>query len=477
MNYDVTIGIEIHLELKTKTKMFSSAPCTFANTANSACTVVDIAHPGTLPVVNKEAVKKAIQACLALNLEIDNVIKFDRKNYYYSDLPKGYQITQQFYPIGKNGYMIFDVDGEEKQVGIERIHMEEDTAKQYHLENETLIDFNRAGTPLIEIVSKPDMTCAKEARLYLENLRRILLFIDVSDAKMEEGSMRCDVNISLKPKGSKRLGTKVEIKNLNSTANVEKAIEYEIIRQSELLSNNEEITQSTRRYDEGSKTTILMRKKEGTVDYKFFPEPNIPPIKIDDIWLKNIIDTLPKLPKQVASEYKIKYEMTNKEIEYLLDNQNVAKYFEQVAMLGRNYKVYFNFITSELMSLLNKSNQSFTETKITPTNLFELLEFIDNKVISNKQAKEVLEVMLDGTKANTIIEEKGLKQNSDDNEIRKLVIQAIETNPTSVNDYHNGKDRALGFIVGQVMKLSKGQANPGMTSEIVKDEFIKRKED
>ena len=475
MNYDVTIGIEIHLELKTKTKMFSSAPSVYASQANSACTVIDLAHPGTLPTVNKEAVRKAILACLAFDLKIDNLIRFDRKNYYYSDLPKGYQITQQFYPIGKDGKLEFEVDGENYIVGIERIHMEEDTAKQFHLENETLIDFNRAGTPLIEIVSKPDMTSGKQARAYLENLRRNLVYIGVSDAKMEEGSMRCDVNISLKPKGSKKLGTKVEIKNLNSINNVEKAIEYEILRQSTLLDNNELVTQSTRRYDENSKETILMRKKEGVVDYKFFPEPNIPIIKLEDKFINDLKLTLPELVNDKKIRYQNEYHLDNKSIEYLLDNILVANYFEEIVKLGKNYKVYYNFITSELMSILNADKININESKISPNNLFELINLIENKEISNKQAKEILLLMKDGTKAKVIVEEKGYKQNSDDTLIKELVNQVLAQNEQSIIDYHNGKDKALGFIVGQVMKLSKGQANPALTSQIVKEEFIKRK--
>ena len=283
MEYDVTIGIEIHVQLKTNTKMFSGAPTSFGRKANTCVNEIDLGHPGTLPEVNKEAVRKAIQACTALHLTIDPLVKFDRKNYYYSDLPKGYQITQQFHPIGRDGYVEIESDGQIKKIRIERIHMEEDTAKQFHLTNFSLIDFNRAGTPLIEIVSRPDMKNGQEAEAYVEALRQTLYYLGVSDVKMEEGSMRCDVNISLAPKGSRTLGVKNEIKNINSISHIGKAVEYEIQRQSALLEAGEEVHQETRRFDDKTNTTISMRVKEGTVDYKYFPEPNIFPIRLDSI--------------------------------------------------------------------------------------------------------------------------------------------------------------------------------------------------
>ena len=296
MEYDVVIGIEIHCELKTVSKMFSGAPTSFGQKANTCVNEIDLGHPGAMPCVNKEAVKKAIQICTALHLKIDPLIKFDRKNYYYADLPKGFQITQQFHPIGKNGYIMIKTDDKEKKIRINRIHMEEDTAKQFHLTNVSLLDYNRAGTPLVEIVSEPDMQNGKEAAAYVEALRQTLYYLGVSDCKMEEGSMRCDVNVSLKPKGSNVFGTKNEIKNLNSIANVQKAIDYEVARQKNILENGGTIEQATRRFDENTKETVLMRKKEGNVDYKFFPEPNIFPIRIDENWIKQIQSELPELP-------------------------------------------------------------------------------------------------------------------------------------------------------------------------------------
>ena len=294
MNYFVTIGIEIHCELKTNTKMFSGAPVRFGEVANTCTSVVDLGHPGCLPCVNKEAVALAIKACTAMHCDLETLVRFDRKNYYYSDLPKGFQITQQFHPIGTNGYVEIDVDGEKKQIRIERIHMEEDTAKQFHKDTGTYIDFNRAGTPLIEIVSKPDMHSAKEAAAYVETLRKNLLYLNVSDVKMEEGSMRCDVNISLS-KDKDTLGTKTEIKNLNSISNVQKAIDYEAGRQQEVIESGGEVLQETRRYDEVEKVTTVMRSKGDAVDYKYYTEPNILPIRLDHAWVEQIKDELPMM--------------------------------------------------------------------------------------------------------------------------------------------------------------------------------------
>ena len=318
MEYEATIGIEIHCQLKTNTKMFSGAPTSFGRKANTCVNEIDLGHPGTLPSVNVEAVKKAIQACTALHLEIDPLVKFDRKNYYYSDLPKGFQITQQFHPIGRNGYIEINTSTGKKKIRIERIHMEEDTAKQFHLTKFSLLDFNRAGTPLIEIVSYPDMKTGEEAEAYVEALRQTLFYIGVSDCKMEEGSMRCDVNVSIAPKGSDKLGVKNEIKNLNSISHVGKAVEYEIQRQKKLLEAGEVIHQETRRYDEKTNTTVMMRRKEGSVDYKFFPEPNIFPIQLDPSWIQDIQEHMPELPEARKERYAKQYALSEHDIRILI---------------------------------------------------------------------------------------------------------------------------------------------------------------
>lgn len=474
MNYDVVIGIEIHLELKTKTKMFSGAPYAFKSEANTCVNEIDLAFPGTLPCVNMEAVKKALEACMALHLDIDPLVKFDRKNYYYSDLPKGYQITQQFHPIGRNGYIDINVEGKTKRIRINRIHMEEDTAKQFHLFDETLIDFNRAGVPLIELVSEPDMSSGLEASLYVEKLRQTLLYLDVSDVRMEEGSMRCDVNISIKPEGSDVFGTKVEIKNLNSINNIKLAIDYEANRQKEALEKGETIYQETRRFDEKTGTTVSMRKKEGTVDYKYFPEPNIFPILLSDEMLNEVRNNMPELPDQKHDRYIKEYGLSDAEASTLIQNKEMSQYYDEMMKTAKNAKSALNLLMSELQGLLVKNNQNIANTKVQSESLAILSNMIEDKEISGKQAKDVLEAMLDGSDPRKIVKDRGMKQVSDEGAILSIVNAVLDENPNSIADYKGGKDRAMGFLVGQVMKKSKGQANPQMASKLVKQELDKR---
>lgn len=469
MNYETVVGIEIHLELKTKTKMFSGAPYTFKAEANTLVNEIDLGMPGCLPCVNHEAVKKAIEACIALNLDIDPLLRFDRKNYYYSDLPKGFQITQQFHPLGKDGHIDIEVNGETKRIRIERIHMEEDTAKQFHLYDETLIDYNRAGVPLIEIVSRPDITSGDEAAAYVEKLRQTLNYLDVSDTKMEEGSMRCDVNVSVKEASSKKLGVKVEIKNLNSIANIKHAIDYEVKRQIEAIENGEKIDQETRRFDEKKMETVLMRKKEGSVDYKYFPEPNIFPIMISSEEIEMIKNAMPELPDAKKKRYQEEYGLNDYDVNQLLANKELAAYFEKMMETAKDAKSACNMLLSELSGLLSKHNSDITSTKVLPASLSSLVNMIIAKEISSKQAKEVLEMMLEGEDPVKIVKEKGFKQVSDEGAILKLVKEVLDENPESIRDYKNGKDRALGFLVGQVMKKSKGQANPKLASQLVKE--------
>ena len=474
MNYDVVIGIEIHLELKTVTKMFSGSPYAFKSEANTCINEVDLAFPGTLPCVNKDAVKKAIEACTALHLEIDPLIKFDRKNYYYSDLPKGFQITQQFHPIGKNGHIDINVEGQNKRIRINRIHMEEDTAKQFHLYDETLVDFNRAGVPLIEIVTEPDMSSGLEASLYVEKLRQTMLYLGVSDVKMEEGSLRCDVNISIKPEGSTKYGTKVEIKNLNSINNIRLAVDYEVNRQKEVLENGGVIVQETRRFDEKTLTTVSMRKKEGSVDYKYFPEPNIFPIRIKAEEIAMIQANMPELPDAKLLRYIDQFGLNDYDANQLIQNKELSEYFDDAMKIAKNAKLCCNLLISELQGLLTKNGQDITTTKVLSSSLAKLTNMIDANEISSKQAKEVLELMLDGQDPETIVKEKGMKQVSDEGAILAIVNEVLDENPASIADYKGGKDRALGFLVGQVMKKSKGQANPKMASSLVKQELDKR---
>lgn len=471
--YKTTIGIEIHCELKTGTKMFSGAPVKFGETANTCTSVVDLAMPGTLPSVNKEAVRLAIKACTGLHCDIDPLVKFDRKNYYYSDLPKGFQITQQFHPIGRDGYVEIETEEGSKRIRIERIHMEEDTAKQFHRETGTYIDFNRAGVPLVEIVSRPDMHSAEEAAAYVDTLRQILLYLNVSDVKMEEGSMRCDVNISLSADDS--LGTKTEIKNLNSIANVQKAVAAEIERQSRILDEGGRVEQATRRYDESQKTTVLMRKKEGSVDYKYFPEPNIFPIQLDEAWIRDIQDTMEELPAARRARFMKDYGLGEYDAQVLVADPAMADYYEEAAKTAKDAKNTANWVIGDLSAALNRDNRTFASAGVAPEHLAQLVNLVADGTISGKQAKTVFEDMLSsGKEPAKIVEEKGMKQVTDEGAILALVTEVLDANPKSIEDYKAGKDRAIGFLVGQVMKKSRGTANPKRTNELIREELAKR---
>ncbi|MEG1066340.1 MAG: Asp-tRNA(Asn)/Glu-tRNA(Gln) amidotransferase subunit GatB [Erysipelotrichaceae bacterium] len=474
MKYEVVIGIEIHCELKTKTKMFSSAPLSFASLPNSCVNEVDIALPGTLPCLNKYAVELAIRACTAMNCKIDSLIKFDRKNYYYSDLPKGYQITQQFHPIGSNGSVNIPTDNGAKAIRIERIHMEEDTAKQFHNFNGTLIDFNRAGTPLIEIVSKPDIRSAKEATSYIEMLRTALYYLGVSDVKMEEGSMRCDINISMREVGTTTLGTRTEIKNLNSISNVSKAIESEIERQTKILEEGGKVTQETRRFDEASRSTVAMRLKEGNVDYKYFPEPNIPPIQLSEEFITKVIEELPQLPSERKNYYINECKLSTIDADILVNNKELSDFYNSVIKHTNEYKLAANWTITELNAALNKMNIKVVDNPLNPEYLAEMINMVTKGEISSKQAKIVFEEMMLGKEPHSVVEAKGMKQMSDEASILNLIATVLDNNAQSILDFKAGKDRAVGFLVGQVMKASKGQANPALTSKLIVEELKKR---
>lgn len=474
MEYNVTIGIEIHCQLKTDTKMFSGAPTSFGRKANTCVNEIDLGMPGTLPEVNKEAVKKAIMACTAFHMTIDPLVKFDRKNYYYSDLAKGFQITQQFHPIGRNGYVVINTPQGEKKIRIERIHMEEDTAKQYHLSKVSLLDFNRADTPLIEIVSKPDMTNGQEAEAYVEALRQTLYYIGVSDCKMEEGSMRCDVNVSIAPKGADHLGTKNEIKNINSISNIGKAVDYEVERQKKLLEAGDVVHQETRRFDDKTGTTILMRRKEGNVDYKFFPEPNIFPIRLDPKWMADIQAHMPELPEARRARYQKEYGLSDHDIDILIANKEMSEFFEETMKYARNAKAVCNWLLSDISAWLNKHEKTIDNCDLKPQNLAKLVSLIDAGEVSNAQAKKLVDDLMAGKDPQKSAEEKGLRQVSDTGAIEKMVTEVLDANPQAIEDFKNGKDRAVGFLVGQVMKKSRGQANPGMVNKMVRDALKSR---
>lgn len=464
MSYEAVIGIEIHCELKTNTKMFSSAPLIYGARANTAVNEIDFAMPGTLPSVNKLAVAYGVQLSQALNLEIDPLVRFDRKNYFYSDLPKGYQITQQFYPLGQNGYFDIMVKDEIKRIRINRLHLEEDTAKQSHENEKTLIDFNRAGTPLLEIVTEADFTTGEEAAAYVEGLRLLVVHMGISDGRMSEGSYRCDVNISIRPKGQLEFGTKVEIKNLNSISNVQKSIDFEILRQTEVLNNGGSMIQETRRFDEKSQETVSMRIKETLVDYRYFAEPNIPPIRLSDDFLNR--PTM-ELPLARLMRYVSDFGLSTYDAGVLSKDLELALYFEAICEKSHNPKAIVNWLTQDLLAHGDLRKGRAYSDWISVEAMVDLLAAIEQGMISSKQAKEVFEHVVLGKMPKAVIEELGMVQVSDLGQIETWVQSVLDANPQAIVDYKNGMKKSVGFVVGQVMKLSKGQVNPKLASETV----------
>lgn len=468
MNFEQVIGLEVHCELKTHSKMFSAAPVTFGEDVNTMVNEVDLGMTGTMPVLNKRGVEFAIRVCHALHMEIDELLCFDRKNYYYSDLPKGFQITQDKRPIGRNGYLDIEVDGEVTRVEIERLHMEEDTAKQFHFDDYSLIDYNRAGIPLIEIVTRPNIGNGAQAAAYLEKLRQVFLYTDVSDAKMEEGSMRCDVNISIRPFGSEEFGIRTEIKNLNSISNVQKAIEFEAMRQEKVLIQGGEVKQETRRFDEDSKETVIMRAKGDAVDYKYYTEPNILPIRLDHQWVMQIKDELPMMADERAKLYIEKHGLPQTDANILVASKDISDFYEETIQTCQEYKLVCNWLLGEVQAYLNKENLTIQQTKLTPAYLGKMISFIQDGTISSKQAKKVFEcLMSEGKDPEVIIEEKGMKQISDPTTLTNIINEVLDANEQSIQDYAAGKDRAVGFLVGQIMKKTGGQANPKVTNQIL----------
>ena len=474
MELEAVIGLEIHVEMKTKSKMFSSGPVSFGDYPNSNVNPIDMAFPGVLPQVNKQAVINAIRVSNALHMKIDDLVRFERKNYFYSDLPKGYQITQQFHPIGSDGYLTIKTEEGERKIGIERLHMEEDTCKQLHSWDFSLLDYNRAGIPLIEIVSRPEMRNGEEAAKYVEKIRSIVTFLDVSDGKMEEGSLRCDVNISLREKGSTKFGTKVEIKNLNSLNNIQRAIDFEISRQSIILEFGGQIEQETRRFDEGSKETVLMRVKTDAVDYKYFTDPNIAPIQLSKEFVEDAIRTSPELAESKLERYK-KLGLNEYDSSLLIMDKDVSNYFDSGLKSGANAKLLANWVIGDVQSYLNKNDISIIDFPISAVELGKLILMVEKNVVSNKQAREVFAKMIEsGKSAEELIKEMGLSQVSDEGELVAIIKEVIDANPQSVVDYKAGKDRAIGFIVGQVMKKTQGKANPALANKLILEEIKRR---
>lgn len=476
MEFEPVIGLEIHVELKTKSKMFSTAPVAYGKEPNTLCVPLDMAFPGTMPTVNKEGVIYAIRVSNALHMKIDNELHFDRKNYFYSDLPKGYQITQDRRPIGSEGYLEIEVDGKTKRIGIERLHIEEDTCKQLHFPAFTLLNYNRAGTPLIEIVSKPELRSGEEAMKYVEKIRSIVVFSGVSDGKMEEGSLRVDTNVSIRPKGSNVFGTKVEVKNINSITYVQKAIDLEVARQTKLLEEGKEILQETRRYDDKKNETISMRLKTDSVDYKYFPEANITPIKLSDEFIENAIKSCPELAESKKNRYISEYGLNNYDASLLVAEKAVSDYYDEATKYTKAYKLLANWVNVDVASYLNKNIISIDAFPMKPERLAGLVALVDSNEVNSNQAREIFAKMLsDDVDAKKAKELCGISsQISDISFIKDAVNEVLEANPQAIVDYKEGKGRALGFLIGQIMKKTQGKINPKLTSDMLIEELKKR---
>ena len=475
MHFETVIGLEVHVELKTDSKIFSPSPAHFGAEPNTNTNVIDLGYPGVLPVVNKRAVEWGMKAAMALNMTVARESKFDRKNYFYPDNPKAYQISQFDQPIGENGWIDIEVNGETKRIGITRAHLEEDAGKLTHKNGYSLVDLNRQGTPLIEIVSEPDIRTPEEAYAYLEKLRSIIQYIEVSDVKMEEGSMRCDANISIRPYGQDEFGTKTELKNLNSFTFVKKGLEYEEKRQEQVILSGGVINQETRRFDETTGTTKLMRVKEGSDDYRYFPEPDIVPMIISDEWMEEVRKTIPELPDARQKRYQEELGLPAYDAHVLTLTKEMSDIFEKTVSLGADPKLASNYLMVDVNAYLNKVQKELSETKLTAEGLAGMIKLITDGTISSKIAKKVFAELIEhGGDAEKIVKEKGLVQVSDSGQLLAWVNEALDNNPKSIEDYKNGRDRAIGFLVGQIMKASKGQANPQMINKMLLEEIAKR---
>ncbi|MBF1210114.1 MAG: Asp-tRNA(Asn)/Glu-tRNA(Gln) amidotransferase subunit GatB [Gemella morbillorum] len=475
MHFETVIGLEVHVELKTDSKIFSPSPAHFGAEPNTNTNVIDLGYPGVLPVVNKRAVEWGMKAAMALNMTVARESKFDRKNYFYPDNPKAYQISQFDQPIGENGWIDIEVNGETKRIGITRAHLEEDAGKLTHKNGYSLVDLNRQGTPLIEIVSEPDIRTPEEAYAYLEKLRSIIQYIEVSDVKMEEGSMRCDANISIRPYGQDKFGTKTELKNLNSFTFVRKGLEYEEKRQEQVILSGGKIEQETRRFDETTGTTKLMRVKEGSDDYRYFPEPDIVPMIISDEWMEEVRKTIPELPDARQRRYQEELGLPAYDAHVLTLTKEMSDMFEKTVSLGADAKLASNYLMVDVNAYLNKVQKELSETALTAEGLAGMIKLITDGTISSKIAKKVFAELIEhGGDAEKIVKEKGLVQVSDSGQLLAWVNEALDNNPKSIEDYKNGRDRAIGFLVGQIMKASKGQANPQMINKMLLEEIAKR---
>jgi len=469
-DWEAVIGLEIHVQMKTATKMFCSCKVEFGAEPNSNVCPVCLGMPGALPVINKKAVEYGIRAGLALNCKIHNLSVFARKHYFYPDLPKGYQISQYELPLATDGYLDIELeDGTSKRVRIRRLHLEEDAGKNIHEGKKTYVDLNRAGTPLMEIVTEPDINSPEEARIFLETLRNVMRYIGVSDADMEKGQLRCDINVSIRPKGSKGLGTRVEIKNVNSFRFVQKALEYEIERQIKVKERGGQIVQETRTFDPSTGKTYTMRGKEEAEDYRYFPDPDLLPLKVSDEWINRVRENMPELPHQRLERY-INLGLDKKVAKALVGHKEYGDYFEEVLKLYEDPKAVANWVLNDLLGNLRDLEIPWEENPVTPQRLAELLKLIKDGTISVKIAKGLLKEMLQtGKSAKQLVEEKGLKQITDEGAIKQIVEEVLKENLDAVEKYKNGQTKVIGFLVGQVMRKTKGKANPQLVNKILRE--------
>lgn len=476
MEYEVVIGLEVHAELSTKSKIYCSCTTEFGGEENTHCCPICTGMPGVLPVLNKNVVEYAVRAGLATNCSIAEYSKQDRKNYFYPDLPKAYQISQYDLPLCKDGYIDIEVDGKTKRIGITRIHIEEDAGKLMHDEWDTgtMVDYNRCGVPLIEIVGEPDIRSAEEARAYVEKLRSILQFIDVSDCKMQEGSLRADVNLSVRPKGQKEFGTRTEMKNLNSFRAIVRAVEAETQRQIEELESGGVIYQETRRWDDNKGVSYAMRSKEEAHDYRYFPEPDLVPIVSDRTWIESIRASLPELPDARRKRYVAEFGLPEYDAGILTSSKVLSDFFEEAVSKSKNAKAVSNWIMGDLMRHLKEKGMEVEDIPFPAENLARMIALIDKGTISGTIAKKVFDKMFEsGKDPETIVKEEGLEVVSDEGALVAVVKKILESNPQSVADYKSGKEKAFGFLVGQAMKETRGKANPQLINKLLKDELDK----
>jgi len=474
MSWETVIGLETHVQLSTKTKLFSRASTAFGASPNTNVNLIDCGLPGVLPSVNKEAFYKAIRFGMAIDAQINQTSIFDRKNYFYADLPKGYQITQMDLPIVLGGSIDIQLEESIKTINITRAHLEEDAGKSIHDEYDgfSAIDLNRAGTPLLEIVSEPEISDAKEAVAYMKAMHQLVTYLDVSDGNMAQGSLRCDANVSIRKKGEKELGTRTEIKNINSFKFIEKAINFEIKRQIKLLENGDKVTQETRLYDSSKDETRPMRSKEFANDYRYFPEPDLLPVVISDEEIQKIRSEFPELPKEKEARYQDKFGLSAYDSQIISSSKSMADFFDAAAEKIENYSLLSNWLIGEISAYLNKEQIEIHKSKLTSDNVAMLINRIDDQTISGKIGKSIFEEMcLSGSTPDEIIESQGLKQISDDGAIEEIIMTVISENPSQVKAYLDGKDKLFGFFVGQVMKLTEGKANPKAVNSILKDKL------